>query len=113
MVAKAVKDWENLVREQGCIVTGQNDVQIHHVLGRTYKHNKVLIGPWYILPLCMRLHDVHSNSPFNVTHYPKRFAIEFGEQRNLFVTMCEILASDGFELPFNEDVIYAIADCKR
>lgn len=111
--SKAVSDWEALVREQGCIITGQNDVQLHHVHGRTYKHNKVLIGPWFILPLCCELHDVGSNNPNNVTHYPKDFANAFGLQKDLFATMCRDLVLEGNVLPFPQEVIDSIQDTRK
>jgi hypothetical protein len=111
---KAVKDWENKVREAGCIITGQNDVQLHHVHGRTYKNMKVLIGPWFILPLCMRLHDVHSNDPYNVTHYPNRFGDEIGKQKDLFFDMCQKFIDEGdFQLPFESDVMQSILATNR
>jgi len=110
---KAVSDWEDLVRSRGCIITGQNDVQIHHPYGRTYKNNKVLIGPWYLLPLCMRLHDVSSNDPFNVTHYPKDFAALYGYQKDLFETMCRDFVLEGIMLPFGEQVIESIRDTRK
>lgn len=112
MKLKAVKDWEDRVRDFGCVVTGQNDVQIHHVHGRKYKNNKVLIGPWFILPLCMKLHDVHSNDINNVTHYPKMFAQAYGLQRDLFLEMCDDLAILA-GLPFDLDVLEAIKLTRR
>tara|TARA_R110000851_G_scaffold133381_3_gene268208 strand:- start:10859 stop:11206 length:348 start_codon:yes stop_codon:yes gene_type:complete len=110
---KAVQDWEDTVRAIGCVITGQNDVQIHHVHGRTYKNNKILIGPWLILPLCIRLHDVHSNDPLNVTHYPKKFGLEYGLQKDIFLDMCDNLENDGIILPFGDDVIESIRNTRK
>jgi hypothetical protein len=103
-----VRQWEQMVADFGCVVTREKPVQLHHVFGRTYKQNKILIGPWYILPLVHRLHDVSSNHPKNVTHWPKRFAREYGAQRDLFVSMCESMVRYGKELPFDDDVMDAI-----
>lgn len=111
--SKAVSDWEALVRERGCIVKGQNNVQIHHVYGRKYKNDKVLIGPWYILPLCCELHDVGSNNPNNVTHYPKDFSNTFGLQKDLFLKMCDDLVLEGNVLPFGTDVIDSIRNTRK
>ena len=110
---KSLVKWEITVRSQGCIITGQNDVQLHHVCGRAYRNNKVLIGPWFLLPLCMRLHDVGSNDPYNVTHYPKKFAETFGTQKDLFLDMCKKLVSGGMTLPFGDDVLDSIALTSR
>lgn len=104
----AVKKWEGIVREFGCVVTKEKDVQIHHTFGRTYKHEKVLIGPWYILPLVHRLHDVSSNHPHNVTHWPKKFAKEYGYQQDLFFRMCEAIQRNGRQLPFDKEILIAI-----
>lgn len=87
-----------------------NHFQIHHVKGRAFKHNKVAIGHWFVLPINPVYHDVHSNSPWNVTHYPKRYAIEFGKQRDQFAAMCAVIRSEGDELPFGDDVYHAIMD---
>ena len=46
----AQKRWMEAVRAQGSIISGGPAV-IHHVVGRTAKHNKVAIGHWWILPL--------------------------------------------------------------
>lgn len=105
-----VRKWEQMVADYGCVVTREKPVQLHHVFGRTYTQDKILIGPWYILPLTHRLHDVGSNNQFNVTHWPKRFAIEFGYQRDLFQKMCETIQRNGQELPFDGVVLAAIGN---
>ncbi len=98
---RAVSDFEDVVRAHGCIITGQNDVELHHIFGRKYKHNKLLIGPWGILPICKRLHNVMSNHPMNVTHFRHRFTAEFGTQRSLFAKLLDNLTEAGilFEVP--------------
>ncbi len=87
-----------------------NQFQIHHVKGRTFKHNKVAVGHWFILPIEPRYHDANSNNAFNVTHWPKRYAIEFGKQVDQFRAMCAVIASEGVELPFGDDVMHSIMD---
>ena len=106
--SKALRDWEAAVREHGCVITRETNVQLHHVYGRTYRNNKVLIGPWYILPLSPRLHDVGSNDPCNVTHFPKKFAEHYGNQKDLFLEMCDSFRTNGIIIPFNTDVINSI-----
>lgn len=61
--------------------------QIHHVAGRAYKNNKVHIGHYFILPVPVTLHDVHSNHPHNVTHYRHKFTEIYGNQRDLWLKM--------------------------
>ena len=60
------------------------DFQLHHVLGRSAKHNKVAIGHWFVIPVPVELHDVGSNDPDNVTHCKKAFVKRFGDQRGIF-----------------------------
>ena len=62
----------------------RTDFQLHHVLGRSAKHNKVAIGHWFIIPVPFELHDVSSNHQLNVTHHKKAFINEFGEQCGIF-----------------------------
>jgi len=110
---KAVRDWEQICASWGCAVTRERSVQLHHVKGRKYKHNKVLIGPWYILPLTHRLHDVGSNNQFNVTHWPKRFEIEFGTQQKLFLDMVATMLEYGQEIPVPAEVLEAIGEIDK
>ena len=72
------KGWLKWVGSQSCMVTGDSQIQVHHIWGRKTRANKMNIGHWAIIPLAIRLHDVNSNSPFNITHHRKRFEIEFG-----------------------------------
>ena len=85
------------------------EFQRHHVLGRSAKHNKIAIGHWFILPVPFDLHDVSSNHQLNVTHRKKAFIAQFGNQRDLFETMCNSMESQGYDVPPN-DVFYAIMD---
>ena len=75
------------------------DIQRHHVLGRSAKHNKIAIGHWFILPIPFELHDVSSNHPESVTHNKKAFVKRFGNQRDLFLQMVEGMCADGYEVP--------------
>ena len=82
---KKHRAWEEIVRETGCCVTGAtNDVQVHHCIGRKGRHNKILIGPYFILPLHRDYHMVTGSHP-NAWHKNKRgFIEEFGEPRDLW-----------------------------
>lgn len=86
-----------------------NDVtQLHHVAGRSYKHNKVAIGHWFVIPLPKPLHDVHSNHELNVTHFKRRFTERYGSQRDLWIGMVGGMRGDGYKIPFEDDVIDAV-----
>jgi len=83
--------------------------QLHHVVGRSAKHNKVHIGHAFIIPVPFELHDVSSNHPCNVTHFKKKFVKKYFRQSYLFVTMLNEMADEDYELP-DTDVISAIMD---
>lgn len=87
--------------------------QRHHVAGRKYKHNKVAIGEWFILPLPFNLHDVSSDHPLNVTHHKNKFTEKFGLQSVLFKEMIESMVELGVILPFDQDVINSIMDTRK
>ena len=101
------KQWMNDITEWAQdniqLVYGVNyfnaNIQRHHVLGRSAKHNKVEIGHWFILPVPFELHDVSSNHPENVTHRKRNFVKRFGNQRDLFLMMVEDMRDCGYELP--------------
>ena len=87
--------------------------QLHHVVGRKGKHNKVVIGHWFIIPLPVRFHDVSSGSKLNVTHYRHSFTHVFGLQSDLFKEMIESMVESGITLPFGQDVVDAIMDTRK
>ena len=89
---------------------GCTNWQLHHVKGRSFKHNKVPIGHWLILPVPFELHDVSSNHPLNVTHHKNDFTAEFGMQSELMGELIGLMSAMGFyDLP-PDDVIEAIED---
>lgn len=93
----------------GVLYTGFDHAayQRHHVVGKSGKNNKVHIGYWFILPVPFELHDVSSNSKYNVTHHKHSFTKKFGMQRDLFLQMLEEMRDHGYDLP-PHDVCEAI-----
>ena len=88
---------------------GESEIQRHHVLGRSAKHNKVSIGHWFIIPVPFVLHDVSSNHHENVTHRKKAFIKRFGTQASIFQVMISAMEMDGYEVPSIE-VYNAVMD---
>ncbi len=83
---------------------------LHHVKGRSFKHNKVAIGHWLVIPVPFELHDVSSNHPLNVTHHKHAFTEEFGLQTDIAIELIGYMSAMGFcKLPPDE-VIEAIGD---
>jgi len=109
----AQRRWQQTVADLGCIVTraDPSQCQLHHVGGFTYKHNKVLIGPWFILPLHASLHDVGSDHPHNVTHYRSAFTSNYGSQASLFFKVVYAALHQGAPIPFEMDVLNTIQEC--
>lgn len=108
-----IADWANNSGVFWAMYAGVNTSQfeLHHVLGRSAKHNKVPIGHWFVIPVPFELHNVMSNHPDNVTHFKHRFTDRFGDQRYLFNAMLGDMAMYEYALP-PDDVIDAIMDTK-
>lgn len=85
--------------------------QLHHVLGRSAKHNKVAIGHEFILPVPIDLHDVESNHKLNVTHHKHAFTDAYGMQRSLFDSMYYLMINQGYVVPSSK-IHLAIMDTR-
>ena len=88
---------------------GNVNFQLHHVLGRSAKHNKISIGHEFIIPVPFELHDVSSNHPENVTHFKKAFVKKYGDQRGIFQILVNFMENWGYDVPSLE-VYNAIMD---
>ena len=82
---------------------------IHHVLGRTAKHNKVPIGHWFLLPVPIAMHDPNLNHEFHVGKCKKAFVKKFGRQSDIFQCLVGCIGQWGYDLPPDE-VYNAIMD---
>ena len=85
--------------------------QLHHVLGRSAKHNKVNIGHWFIIPVPFLYHDINEKHNLNVSYFKHNFTDRFGMQRDLFNIMINDMKLSTYELPSTE-VINSIMDTK-
>ena len=53
------RKFQAWLKKQPCCVTGNPGPSIvHHCEGATFKHNKVLIGHWFCIPLCQEIDNV-------------------------------------------------------
>lgn len=110
---KLLKDMVSLINDHGLGVLyhgydGRTDYQIHHVLGRSAKHNKVHIGYNFILPVPIELHD-NGDHPLNVTHHKHAFTGEYGKQCDIHMNMINIMGVNGYDTP-EQHVLDAIMD---
>ena len=105
------KRWQQAVRNAGCVITGNSQVQVHHCGGASLRHNKTRIGHYAVLALSPELHDVGSNHPLNVTHHKKAFHAKYGTNAQLFKRTMQLVSenSNADVLP-PQDVINAILD---
>lgn len=87
---------------------GRGAFDRHHVKGRTYKHNKVDIGRWYVIPVLKEFHDTLSTNKLNVTHFRKAYEEAFNSQLVQFLTMCEVIRIEDGYLPVPAEVMEAI-----
>ena len=90
-----------------------NNWQIHHVKGRSYKHNKIAIGHWFVIPVPFELHDVNSNHDLNVTHHKKAFTKEFGLQSEIFEQLVGYMSAMGFQNLPSDQILEAIMDTRE
>ena len=100
---KFLKDMVSLIDDRGLGILypgydGRTDYDIHHVLGRSAKHNKVHIGYNFILPVPTELHD-NGDHPLNVTHHKHAFTDEYGKQCNIHQNITQLMAANGYEIP--------------
>ena len=97
----AEKEFQGWLKNQECCITGEHGVQVHHCKGSTFKHNKVLIGHWYCLPLSPDKHaEYHAGT--------KSFQAKYGSQAELWLE-CYHSGWFGDHEPPN-DVFLAICD---
>lgn len=104
------KRFQAWLKEQPCCVTGKPGPSIvHHCEGATFKHNKVLIGHWFCIPLSQEVDDL-------ITKGSRRaFREEYGPQSEWwFQVSNEYARSLGYAsqiIPF--EVCHAIMDWGR
>lgn len=98
---KAFAAW---CKTRPCIACGAWGVVVHHAMGATFKHNKILVGHWFLLPLCIDCDNV-------VTHGSrKRFRELIGRQGKFFaMAHADYVLETGKHAPV--EVIDAIEDC--
>ena len=108
----AQKRWMERVSKIGSVVTFTTPVELHHVVGVTGKHNKILIGPWWLLPLTQEEHRLmhESKRHFSIKHFNYEIAGSFKMEKLMFSRVLERITG---ELPFDDDVVEAIEDYHR
>lgn len=97
------KRFMGYTKECSCIACRNPGPSIgHHAEGATFKNNKVLVGHWFILPLCLSCDDVITRGS------RKGFRELFGPQSELWIKHIE---NSPFEAPY--EVFAAIESWRR
>ena len=78
---------------------GHTNIQRHHVLGRTAKHNKIHIGHWFIIPVPFELHDPNVDHKHHVGKCKKAFVRRFGSQRGIYEHLTTLMLYQGYAVP--------------
>lgn len=114
-----LKEWYKMLKQHGCAISGEKYPglsEIHHVKGRKYKINKVLVGEIY----AFALHKIYHNEMYcgeyerntgiqvpNVTRNKSEFEAMFGSQKAIFKDVCEKIMLE-HSLPFDVHLIELI-----
>ena len=101
------KRFQAWLKEQPCCVTGKPGPSIvHHCEGATFKHNKVLVGHWFCIPLSQEVDDI-------INHGSRReFREKYNSQSYFWVLVAiDYAAETGITPP--EEVCNAITDWGR
>lgn len=98
---KAFQAW---LKQQPCCITSEIGVQVHHCKGATFKHNKVLVGHWFCLPLSPEIHtEYHAGT--------KAWREKYGNQSDIWQDLAEQYEQE-CETVVDPDVFWAIADSR-
>lgn len=100
---EAVVDYGPAALDLSC-----QKMEVHHVAGRSAKHNKVDIGHWWILYLPKTLHDLAGTPAFD----QQIFGFTFGGRWDAEKLLFRRVASDLREL-IPDEVYQAIMDYRR
>lgn len=86
--------------------------QIDHILGAQAKRKvngvTTKVGEFAIMPIPIELHDLTSNHPLNRTLKPKAYRDKFGHETDVWRKMLDAMVLEGYELPFDNDLIEAV-----
>ena len=86
--------------------------ELHHVLGRSAKHNKVAIGHWFIIPVPYTYHNIKEQNFLNVSFFKHNFTDRFGYQRDLFKKMVDSMNKNYDYIAPHTDIYNAIMDTR-
>jgi hypothetical protein len=119
---KAEKDWLDVVVEFGATtnwlkskypeVASNAAFQIDHIIGGKAKRKingiSQRVGEFAIMAIPAKLHESGGSHIFNRTEKPGNYRKKYGHEKQVWLNMIRAMQSDGYEIPFSEEVIQAI-----
>lgn len=106
--------FEEEIRDMGCPITdADNDLNIHHLEGRSFKHNKQLIGPFLIIPLYQPggKQNLHQQGQYSVHDYSVgTFESVYGCINTLTLKLLKIYLLENGGGPWTRDQWRAIVE---
>lgn len=94
------KRFHAITKESDCICCGNPGPSIvEHCMGKSFRHNKELIGHWFVIPLCVECDNVTTKGS------RRAFRNKFGPQSKLWF---KHLMNTGHQPPIS--VVGAIED---
>ena len=64
------KRFHAWLKQRPCAVTGREGVDVHHCVGATFRHNRILIGHVFCLPLAPEIHrEFHQDKRIWIDNY--------------------------------------------
>lgn len=115
------KEWRESVRLIGSIITGSNQCLIHHIVGRTARHNKQKVGHLLILPLTPAEHILIDYGQFGLKELKDSYNDNHGGNNKeigpmsfrefqiyLFSRVCQVT-----KFPFSEQTYQTCLDYHR
>jgi hypothetical protein len=119
---KAEKDWLDVVVDFGATtnwlkskypeVASNAAFQIDHIIGGKAKRKingiSQRVGEFAIMAIPAKLHESGGSHIFNRTEKPGNYRKKYGHEKQVWLNMIRAMQSDGYEIPFSEEVIQAI-----
>ena len=104
----AEKRFMDYTKHSDCVQCGKEGPSIvDHVAGATYKHNKVLIGHWFVIPLCVDCDDVKTQG--STRKFKQTFGVTMAQLWAKHVTAWDVMTRENIP----RDVQLAILDCGK
>lgn len=86
--------------------------EIDHIIGAQAKRKvngvTTKVGEFAIMAIPFEIHSITSNHPLNRTLKPRAYRDVFGHETDVWRKMLDAMVFDGYELPFDNDLIEAV-----